>query len=232
MRRAKRLLGCLERRKRARREKGKDGRAQAGDIALRNQDRLVQNVGVDLVERFVLLRDAAAIDDAPHGGAVLFHASQDDASVEGGALDRGEELVLRRMGEMPAERDAAQFGIHQNGSVAVIPAETQKAGLAGAIAVQARCQLRSGFAAAASDRFEDIADGRETRFDARVILGSTEPGTTPQTPGIKLRPVAEADDTCGRADDIHDIAQTDACAHCIPVRVECADRNRNAGLHA
>ena len=60
-----------------------------------HQNRLAHHVGVHLVEHRVLLRDAAAVDDAPHRHAVLFHALQNDARVEGGPFDGGEQFVLR-----------------------------------------------------------------------------------------------------------------------------------------
>ena len=60
-----------------------------------HQDGLAQHVGVHLVEHRVLLRNAAAVDDAADGHAVLLHALQDDARVEGGAFDGGEQFVLR-----------------------------------------------------------------------------------------------------------------------------------------
>ena len=69
---------------------------------------LPMHVGVDLVEHGVLLRDAAAVDDAAHGHAVLLEALEDDAGVKGGAFDGGEQLVLRGGGEAPAEGDAAR----------------------------------------------------------------------------------------------------------------------------
>src|SRR5271170_4904767 len=55
----------------------------------------VEEVGVDLVQDLVALGDAAAVDHAVHGRAMLFHAFEDDAGMECGAFDRGEEFVLR-----------------------------------------------------------------------------------------------------------------------------------------
>ena len=53
------------------------------------------------------MRNAAAVDDAVDGDAVLLHAFEDDAGMEGGAFDGGEEFVLGGGGETPAEGDAA-----------------------------------------------------------------------------------------------------------------------------
>ena len=83
------------------------------------------------------MRDAAGVDDAVDGHAVLGHALEDDAGVEGGAFDGGEELVLRGVDEVPAEGDAAELGIDEDGAVAVVPGEAEQAGLAGAIVVEA-----------------------------------------------------------------------------------------------
>ena len=80
-------------------EEGEDRGAEAGDVALRDQDRLVQarsrRPGSAVSLR---LRDAAAVDDAVDGHAMLLHALENDAGVEGGAFDGGEQLVLRRCG--------------------------------------------------------------------------------------------------------------------------------------
>ena len=71
------------------------------------------------------------------GDAVLSHPFQNHARMEGRPFDGREQLVLRGVRQTPAERDAAQFGIHQHGAVAVIPGEAQQAGLAGAILAEA-----------------------------------------------------------------------------------------------
>ena len=88
---------------------------------------LFEHVGVDLVEHGVVLRNAAGVDDAIDGHAVLGHALEDDARVERRAFDGGEELVLRGVQQVPAEGDAAQLGIHQHRAVAVVPAQPQQA---------------------------------------------------------------------------------------------------------
>ena len=106
-------------------------RAEAGGHAGGNQHGLAQHVGVDLIEHGVVLRNAAGVDDAVHRHAVLGHALQDNARVKGRALDGREKLVLRGVHQIPAEGDAAQFGIDQHGAVAVVPGEAQQAGLSG-----------------------------------------------------------------------------------------------------
>ena len=77
-----------------------------------------------------------------HRHAVLFHPLQNHARVERRAFDGGEQLVLRRVRQPPAERDAAQFRIHQHGAIAVVPGEPQQSGLAGAVVLQALATAR------------------------------------------------------------------------------------------
>ena len=111
--------------------KAKMTEPRRGDVAVGDEHGLAEDVGVDLVERGVALGDAAAVDDAADGGAVLLHAVEDDAGVHGGAFDGGEELVRGGVGEVPAEGDAAERGVDEHGAVAVVPGEAQQAGLAG-----------------------------------------------------------------------------------------------------
>jgi len=68
---------------------------------------------------------------------------QDHPRVEGGAFEGGEELVLRRVHQLPPERDPAEFGVHQHRPVPVIPGKPQKAGLSGAVGFQAAGELSS-----------------------------------------------------------------------------------------
>ena len=53
------------------REQGKDAGAEAGGDAVGHQDGFVEHVGVDLIENGVVLRNAAGVDDALDGHAVL-----------------------------------------------------------------------------------------------------------------------------------------------------------------
>ena len=119
-----------------------DAGAEAGGRRGGHEHGLVEHVGVDLVEHGVVLRDAAGVDDALDGHAVLGHALEDDAGVEGGAFDGGEELVLRGVDEVPAEGDAAELGVDEHGAVAVVPGEAQQAGLAGAIVARGPRRVR------------------------------------------------------------------------------------------
>ena len=53
--------------------------------------------------------------------------SKNHARVEGRAFDGREQLVLRGVSQLPAERDAAEFRIHQHRAVAVVPGQAQQA---------------------------------------------------------------------------------------------------------
>src|SRR5262249_19603642 len=79
--RTKLILGCLDAGERPGGHESKDCRTEASDIALRHQNGFAHHVGIHLVEHPILLRDASAVDDAPHRDAVLLHALQDDARV-------------------------------------------------------------------------------------------------------------------------------------------------------
>ena len=119
---------------------------------------------------------------------MLGHAFEDDAGVEGGAFDGGEEFVLRGVDEVPAQCDAAEFGIDQHGAVAVVPAEAQQAGLAGAIGFEAFGELGDGGVGAAGDGVEDVAGGGEAGLDAGVG-GMDAAGDDAADAGDELRPV-------------------------------------------
>ena len=81
--------------------------------------------------------------------------------MEGGAFDGGEQFVLRSVCQIPAERDAAEFGINQHGAVAVVPGQAKQAGLPGAVI------------------FRDLCDSSATVVPARRAIAS------------KMSPVAE-----------------------------------------
>ena len=154
------------RRERAGGEEREDGGAEAGDVALGHQDRLAEHVGVDRLSTSFFCGMPPPLMMRWTGTPCSLHALEDDAGVEGGAFDGGEELVLRGVGEAPAERDAAEFGVDQDGAVAVVPGEAQQAGLAGAVVFEAFGERGDGGAGAAGDGFEDVAGGGEAGFDA------------------------------------------------------------------
>jgi hypothetical protein len=74
-----------------------------------------------LIEDAALLRNAAAVDDSIHRRSSLLHALKNDAGVQSGSLDGSEELILSHVHQVPAQGDAAEIGIDQNGPVTVVP---------------------------------------------------------------------------------------------------------------
>ena len=111
------------------------------------------------------------------------HALEDDAGVEGGAFDGGEELVLRGVQQVPAEGDAAELRVDEHGAVAVVPGEAQQAGLAGLIGLEALRQIVD-VGAGASAMASKMSPMAESPASMPVKRGWTLPGTTPQTPGM------------------------------------------------
>src|SRR5882724_3676608 len=97
------------------------GGTDAGRVALRDQNGFVHDAGINAIERFVLLRDPAGIDDAAHRHPVLLHPLENYARVKGRSFNRREELILRRAGEPPSDGGAAQLGIYEHRAVAVVP---------------------------------------------------------------------------------------------------------------
>ena len=162
---------------------------------------------------------------------MLRHALEDDAGVEGRSFDGGEELVLRGVGEVPAEGDAAQFGVDEHGAVAVVPGEAEQAGLPGAIVFQALGKLGDRGSGAAGDGFEDVAGGGEAGFDAGVV-GVHAAGDDAADAGDELGLFRHGDDAGGGADDVDHVAFAAARADGVPVRVEGADGDGDAGLEA
>ena len=104
--------------------------------------------------------------------------------MEGGAFDGGKELVLRGVYEIPAEGDAAEFGIDEDGAVAVVPTEAQEAGLTGFVGFKTLGERRDGGGGTAGDAVEDVANGGEAGFDTGMAIANTsmdQYGTSTQT---------------------------------------------------
>ncbi len=68
---------------------------------------------------------------------MVLHVFEDDAGMEGGSFDGSEEFVLGGVGETPADGDAGDFRVDEDGTVSVIPGEAEEAGLAGFVVFQA-----------------------------------------------------------------------------------------------
>jgi len=224
-------LGLLDRLEGAGGEEGEDAGAERGRDAVGDEDGFVEDVGVDLVEDGVVLGYAAGVDDAGDGNAALGHAVEDDAGVEGGAFDGGEELVLGGVDEVPAEGDAAEGRVDEDGAVAVVPGEAEEAGLSGLVGVESDGEIFDGGSGAASDGFEDVSGGGEAGFDADEA-GVDGAGDDAAHAGNKRGLRLHGDDAGGGTDDVDDVADAAACADGVPVCVERADGDGDAWLEA
>ena len=146
-------------------------------------------------------------------------------------FDRGEEFILRCVQQVPTKRHAAQLGIYQNSAIAIIPGETKKTCLSGAIRFQTLTEFRDIGVCAPRDGFENISGRRKAGFDAGIRRMHTarhhSADTRDKTIGMLHR------DNAGRgADHVHHVAFLAAHADRIPMRVQGADRDGDAGLQA
>src|SRR6185312_5709200 len=103
MRRAKLFLRFCDGGEGPRSKKRENDRAQAGHIALRHQNELVQYVRVNLVQGFVALRYAAAVNNSIHTRAIFTHPRQNNARMKSCAFNRRKQFVFGGMRQIPAE---------------------------------------------------------------------------------------------------------------------------------
>ena len=157
---------------------------------------------------------------------MLFHALQNHARVERRPLDGGEQFVLRGVRQLPAERHAAEFGIHQHRAVAVVPGHPQQSGLARCERLEPLDSAATVDPGAACDRIEDIAGGRKARLDAGESRMNAARHNAADTRN-QLRLFGDGHDARRGADNVHHVAGPAAGADRIPMGVERAHRNRN-----
>src|SRR3954454_89050 len=150
-------------------QEGENCGADTDNILAWYKHRPPEDIGVYLVEDRVLRRDAAGIDDPFDSDTVLGHPVEDYPGMERRTLNRGEQFVLSRAQQIPAQSNPAQVGIDQHGPIAVIPGQAQQAGLPRAIPLQAFAQGSDIATSAPRDGTEHVADRRETRFDAGSV---------------------------------------------------------------
>src|SRR5260370_40428268 len=86
-------LGFLDRSENTSSEESKNGRTEADDASSGNEDGLAEHICVYLIENIVFLRNAASVDDPANDDAVLLHAIEDNAGVQGGAFDVGKSVI-------------------------------------------------------------------------------------------------------------------------------------------
>ena len=154
---------------------------------------LFQRVGVDLIERCTAFRNAAPVDDSFNRSPMLLHPFEDDARVQSCPLNCSEQLIGRGVVEVPSECNAAKRRIDEDGSIAVVPRETKKSGLAGFIAAEGFGKLFDGRTGALCDRMKDIAYGGKSRLNPNSIWINRSGNDTANS-GNKLLLLAHADD--------------------------------------
>src|SRR2546421_3453464 len=89
-------------------------------------DRPSGDVGVDLHDERVLLRDAAAVDDLLDLDAVFFETIDNCQCAEGRSLDKGAVDFSRCCVKSLTEQQASQSLVHEDGAIAVIPIECKQ----------------------------------------------------------------------------------------------------------
>ncbi len=136
-------------------------------------------------------------------------------------------VVVRRQ----PKRHAAQFGVDEHSAIAIVPGEPEQTGLARAVVLEAFREFGDGGSGAACDGFEDIAGSGESGLDAGVT-GMDGTGDHTADAGDQAGLIADGHDAGGGADHVDHIADANAGADGVPMRVEGADRDRDAGAQA
>ena len=106
-------------------------------------------------------------------------------------------------------------------AVAVVPAQAQQAGLAGAVLVEALGEVADFRSGAFCDGLEDVAGGGEAGLNAgvgRVHAAGDDAADAGDERGLLFH----GDDAGGGADDVDDVALAAACADRVPVGVKGA----------
>ena len=107
------------------------GRAQGARLlGSRHLELPPGDVGVDLHQQLVALRQTARGHDLLHGHAALLEGLDDDARAVSSGLDEGAVDFLRFGQQRGSQEHARQVHVHQHGAVAVPPIQGQQAALA------------------------------------------------------------------------------------------------------
>src|SRR5690349_3598029 len=168
------------------------------------------------------------MDHALDRNAVLAHPFHDDPRVHRRPLDGGEQLVLGRVAQVPAERYSAETRIDEYRAIAVVPRHAQKSRLSGTMTRRPRRQRQRRAVRAQRNRLEDVPDGRQPGFDADE-LGMHRAGYDATDTGYAVGVLRDRDHARRRPDDVHDGALGHSGADRVPMRVERADWDRDAG---
>src|SRR5438105_7624909 len=133
--------------------------------------------------------------------------------------------------EVPTEGDAAQIGIHEDSTIAVVPRHTQQSGLPGTITLQSKTQGCNIRGRATGDGIKDVADCRQTGLDASSPWMHTSLHN-PADSWNKIYGRRDANDAGGCADYVDDVICATACSNGIPMRIECSYWNGNSSFKA
>lgn len=141
------------------------GLVGAGDAHL-----VIGDVGVDLHEHGVFVCDAAGADDGMGLDAELLEAFEDGASAEGGGFDEGAVDFCAGGVEGLAEEEAGEALVNEDIAIAVVPVESEEAGLSGfkffCFSGELGMESRVALTDALDPPAEDVADGGLAGFDA------------------------------------------------------------------
>ena len=150
---------------------------------------------------------------------MFLEAFQDHPRMQGRAFEGGEEFVLRRVRQLPPQRDTAQFGVHQHRSVSVIPGEPQEAGLSGAVA----SSPRESAVTLAPARFaiaSQMSPLAPNPASIPYMSGWIEPYAAPQVPGMGVVFLASAMMGAEVPENGHHVAFSNSGAERVPMPVQ------------
>ena len=157
---------------------------------------------------------------------MLRHSLQNDSRMKRRPFDRREQLILRGVHQVPAQRHAAQLRIHQHRAIAVVPAQPQQPRLSRRDISPAPAKASTPSVPARRAIASKMSPVAESPASIPKYAGCTllSPLRTRPAPARVLR---HRNDASRRADHIDHIALANIRPHRIPVRIERAHRNRD-----
>ena len=195
-----------------------------------------RHVRVNLHHKRVLLCDSAAVDHLARLHAVGLEAVDDRQRPECRRLDQGPVDLTRRRVQRLAQQQARQALVYQDRPVAVVPVQSQQAGLARPQPPRLLCQrlvaarLRPARANVVHEPVEDVADSRLPRLQAYHARHHAARHDSAQARNVRKRPARRMHHHVARAgaDDLDEGARRDARADGPQMRVERAHSHGNA----
>ncbi len=152
---------------RASHDGARDCRSESAGLSrARDFHRATRDVGVDLHNDRVFLRDAAAVDDRRNLHAVFLEAIDDRQRAERRRFDERAVNFRRRRVQRLTEEQSREPLVHEDGAVAVVPIERQQARLAGRQpgGVRRERLMRAGRAAGLDVIYEPIKNVAHCRL--------------------------------------------------------------------